>query len=375
MNKNQIILIGLLILVLSSSNTSCGSSIATSPSSTPYSPPTLPPRTTKELMDENTIPPSKPSPSPTHTEPKSNKEVLQLTYAVEKSYGKFALNAVTIECADEAPLIISDPVELFEWPIQDSYGLFGFSWSPEGANLAYSAIGMGDSVDIFIIDQNGENKINITHSPVDEWDPSWSPDGSKIVYTLSTILGSLLYWSSLDGSDGGEFLYHGWDDIYVDSPQDPGWSNNGDALAFIAYVDLDDHTYQVMVSNPDGTSITQITNSYDSSYAPSFSPDGSWLVTSRDLGDPTEYGGGHYQSLFLIRSDGTDEYMLIGDPSEDYIAPSWSPICNLIAFEHIVVRESQDIYLIKHDGTNLINVTNRPNTRQWFPQWRVVTKP
>jgi len=310
---------------------------------------------------------------PTHAEPMVIKEKLQLTYVVDKDDRSYSLNAVDIDCSNEAFPSVSDPVELFTWPVDDSFP-FGYSWSPDGKSLAYSALGFSDKTNIYTIDESGENKKSVTRSAIDEVYPTWSPGDDRIVYTISTYWGSHLGWSNLDGSAGGDFLsgelvYSVWD------PRDPKWSQDGETLIFSAYRSIEEHIDQVFISNRNGTTIRQLTESTDASYTPSFSPDGSWLVFVRDVINPDSYGGGEDEAIFLMRSDGTDDRKLIGVQGKRYYSPSWSPRCDLIAFVHPNQLGKTDIYIISPDGTTVTNITNSSYINEWSPEWRVVIKP
>ncbi|MEL7236513.1 MAG: translocation protein TolB, partial [Chloroflexota bacterium] len=62
-------------------------------------------------------------------------------------------------------------------------GDFDPDWSPDGTKIAFSS--QQDIVsDIIIMDSDGSNQINLTNNP-DGGDlyPSWSPDGTKIAFS------------------------------------------------------------------------------------------------------------------------------------------------------------------------------------------------
>ena len=56
-------------------------------------------------------------------------------------------------------------------------------WSPDGTKIAFSS-DRDYNGEIYIMDIDGSNQKNITNtSNFDESDPSWSPDGTKIAIT------------------------------------------------------------------------------------------------------------------------------------------------------------------------------------------------
>jgi TolB protein len=52
------------------------------------------------------------------------------------------------------------------------------SWSPDGKKIAYTSSGpYPKGSDIYIIDANGSNIINLTDTPdIDDYLPVWSPE-------------------------------------------------------------------------------------------------------------------------------------------------------------------------------------------------------
>ena len=83
------------------------------------------------------------------------------------------------------------PVNLTTHPGQDHWA----SWSPDGSRIAFTrtvgpvycvanpTLGTGPrEMDIFVIDVDGTGERNVTDKPGQEWWPSWSPDGTRIVY-------------------------------------------------------------------------------------------------------------------------------------------------------------------------------------------------
>lgn len=51
-------------------------------------------------------------------------------------------------------------------------------WSPDGSRIAFGA-----DDDVFVMDANGSNLVNLTHSPAAEFGAAWSPRGRWIAFT------------------------------------------------------------------------------------------------------------------------------------------------------------------------------------------------
>jgi len=121
----------------------------------------------------------------------------------------------------------------------------GLSWSPDGSRIAFV-----DGFNIFIVNVDGSNRINITNSAAG-WigQPDWSPDGSRIAFAVES---------------------------------------DGIVLATM---------------NPDGTYVRFITNAYDSNdYTPDWSPDGSQILYWREGVAPA--------GISLVNADGTNRQTL-----------------------------------------------------------------
>lgn len=84
-------------------------------------------------------------------------------------------------------IVRSDGVYLYDWnedlgnevdlglpSPQEPYYSSAPSWSPDGMRIAFSSDYDGDW-DIYVVDRDGNNLVNLTNSPEDEFNPVWSP--------------------------------------------------------------------------------------------------------------------------------------------------------------------------------------------------------
>ncbi len=73
-------------------------------------------------------------------------------------------------------------------------------WSPDGTKIAYSyaETAPDPQIEIYSMDPDGDNKINLTNNAGHQLDPTWSPDGRKIAYW---DLRGGLWVMDADGSD------------------------------------------------------------------------------------------------------------------------------------------------------------------------------
>ena len=158
---------------------------------------------------------------------------------------------------------------------------------------------------IWIMRTDGNNPHPISSGPEDI-DPTWSPDGSRIAFASARTGQRQLYIMDRDGSEV----------IQVTDLPDMGgrstWSPNGRQLAFYAGAEGDRNIY---VINIDGTGLVQLTNGGDN-LGPSWSPDGDWIAF-------TSYRDGNNE-IYIMHPDGTDVRRLTNNPSSDW-QPRWGP--------------------------------------------------
>jgi Tol biopolymer transport system component len=67
------------------------------------------------------------------------------------------------------------------------------AWSPDGTRIAFTSTRSGD-YEIWTVDADGTNPVNVTEFPGMDWGPSWSPDGTMISFT-SGRSGSYQIWT------------------------------------------------------------------------------------------------------------------------------------------------------------------------------------
>jgi Tol biopolymer transport system component len=79
----------------------------------------------------------------------------------------------------------------------------GPKWSPDCSTISYNSLDTGGSLDIFRIDADGTDKVNLTNTPgVFDAFSAWSPDGTRIVFSSNRDVNFEIYtMSSIDGSN------------------------------------------------------------------------------------------------------------------------------------------------------------------------------
>lgn len=273
------------------------------------------------------------------------------------SFGSFPPNPVD-EYKSPNEVLVTEPVYGSDGYIfLEDYSDTDPAWSPDGKYIAFSSNRDGD-YDIYIMEADGSNLFNATADPSplltsilymikksgDRW-PSWSPDGSKIVFSSAqdNIMMQSIELNIFSMKVEGTEVINLTDTLDVDGI--PDWAPDGNQIVFVSDRDPDTNIY---LMDSDGTNVIQLTDIECDNDFPKWSPDGNRIAfeSNRD--------GNH--DIYLMNNDGSEIIRLTSESSEDQ-QPSWSPRGDQIAFSSD--RDGDyEIYIMDADGSNITQVTN-----------------
>ena len=77
---------------------------------------------------------------------------------------------------------------------------FNPSWSPDGKKIAFSSDRDGN-LEIYVMKADGTNQRRLTKNEVDDIEPSWSPDGTQIAFSSDREGNSEIYVMNADGTN------------------------------------------------------------------------------------------------------------------------------------------------------------------------------
>ncbi len=200
------------------------------------------------------------------------------------------------------------------------------SWSSDGTTIVYAAPDRNFR-SIFASDPDGTNVRRLVAGGYLSL-PALSPDGKRLVYNDGD---TLFLTDAVAGASRGTELVDG---------SGATWSPDGRWIAYTSWTESG--SYDLYVLELASSRVTRLTNTPTTEYEPDWSPSGDRIVFSGDSDEGW--------SVFTIRPDGSGRTQIT---DRDGFDPVWSPDGTLIAF----VRSTQ-IWVARNDGSDAHQLTN-----------------
>jgi hypothetical protein len=241
-------------------------------------------------------------------------------------------------------------------------------WSPDGTQIAYVAPGGGNNgLDIWVMDADGSNPVNLTQNAGDEFDPAWAPDGERIAFTHhlrdagSTPIYALT-WIAPDGT--------GRERISTDFVEwDPIFTPDGQFMVYVISASAHDYFYFRSAgdgfSSPRGLDLRALFGEFGTVADPAWAPVGDQFAYVRQDGSQEvivlvtyaqmEANGMHQPTEYVLTDSGVDT------------APVWSADARWLAFTSL--RDGNaEIYLMPTTGRPQINLSQSEGVDR-SPDW------
>ena len=206
--------------------------------------------------------------------------------------------------------------------------------------------------DIYSMDVNGNNVLQLTDHPADDKNPACSPDGRRIAFDSERGLTSDMY--AMD-HDGNNVIRLTRDDSREGRAS---WSPDGKKIAFTSFCNKGN--CDIFTVEADGGNRIRLTEHEMQDVLPSWSPDGSKIA----FVSAPNFGAEDARHIFVMNADGKGRRNLTGNTNLKYNwNPNWSPDGRKIAFQSQRVFEGYEIYEITAEGKNLKQLTQGGNNR------------
>jgi TolB protein len=181
------------------------------------------------------------------------------------------------------------------------------SWSPDGTQVMFMSSMQGDP-ELFVADANGNHPKRLTFTVGVNTSPTWNPKtGQQVVFVSDRGGTPQLYMMNSDGTNVEK----------IDLPDmgyviDPAWSPNGQILAFSWR--RPDGNYDIYLMDVSSHQLAQLTRDAGRNERPSWAPDGRHIVF-----ESTRTGG---RQIWSMLADGSQQRQLTTQGTNE--SPNWS---------------------------------------------------
>ena len=225
------------------------------------------------------------------------------------------------------------------------------SWSPDGSKIVFLGLEKNQMKGgLYTINSNGTGLTLISPWERDHlFNPSWSPVGNKVI-AYGERENSGLFLINLDENWAQRVQ------LTAQKVEHASWSPDGNKIAYNVYNE-DKSFSSIWVMNADGSGKTELTTDEDGfCTGPSFSYNGSKIVYLK--GFTTTIPGPKPEEIineiWVMNSDGSNKHMIYapGDSMQLIRERAWNKNDKIVFARHKLARGFPQIWIINSDGTN-----------------------
>jgi TolB protein len=233
------------------------------------------------------------------------------------------------------------------------------SWSPDGSRLLFSAF-QGPNANLYVMNADGTKVRRLTRGPgVNAWG-ALSPDGRQIVFQSSRTGTDDIYVMNVDGRNVRRLTRDAGRNIA------PSWSPDGKRIAFSSDRGGSLRIHSMRADGSERTESTRGGATTVKHYNPVWSPDGRMLAYYTDSGDRKD-------QIVVVDAGGSNPLVVTGNAGHN-VYPHWSPDAKRILFVSDRDGIAGGIFAIRPDGTGLERIGNATgcSVARWSPDGKKI---
>jgi len=294
------------------------------------------------------------------------------------------------------------------------------AWAPDNSGIAFASLREGQFW-IYMMNTDGSDPRRLLDLP-DACTPAWSPDARRIAFVAGQDQEQEIFICAADGSDPRALTDNGTSDNM------PSWSPDGTRIMFSH--DSPGTSYDIQIMNDDGSGQTTLVSGSGLDEFPKFSPDGLsitfrsgnqvWVMNADgsgqhaltslrgfsvpydwhcepDSGKPVDVSGtvaspvsqsvgtpeadrdadviayaltspDGSSALYTVAADGSGKALLARFTGRA-LNPVWSPDGLIIAYYEHTDDRQWSLWIMNADGAGERRLTGTPNRLDWSPAW------
>ena len=232
-----------------------------------------------------------------------------------------------------------------------------FAQAPTMPKIVFRSIRNDDS-NIYIMNPDGSDVVNLTPNLSRSREPVWSPTGEQILFVSNRDSELDLYLMDADGKNVNPVFEN------AGTRYSPTWHPNGDRIAYLDYGE-----WAIYTADKDGRNTKRIAITGKTGGYPDWSPDGSEIAFVVFAENTVKY---HIRIINI--ETGMHRTLKHIPPQISMLDPAWAPEGGRIAYGslHLLIRQAADqgtIYIMNRDGSDLQEIVRKAGPRASNPTW------
>jgi Tol biopolymer transport system component len=231
-------------------------------------------------------------------------------------------------------------------------------WYPEDGKIVFWSYRSGNA-DVWIMDSDGSNLVNLTNHPAEDTHPHCSSDGQYIIFSSDRDDPNFeIYRMTSTGANVQRLTFNSVQDVR------PRYSPDGQHFATRSRIPGEDRDIYVYTS--DGQSFINLgLPNVIHDFQPSWTPDGKRVVWASGY----QFNG--TLDIVSAKKDSSDFRLDFATTENDYI-PRYSPDGQFLAFSKTTFYTfgGDEIFIWHRVLDTLYQITdNTPVSKEWSPEW------